>query len=114
MNKRENQRKAQFRFFNKTALCTLLFLLLPLPAFANIWVDSFGKAWFYESRSVAGEVVAGSWSVPALAAGKTYNISFYVTKMQGETALYVGDAPRVVIDRTGYYSVDFKVAWGGK
>jgi hypothetical protein len=114
VNLQENPRIDQSRRRKAAALAVTLLLLFPLQVLANVWLDSFGKQWFYEVRSVPGEVVAGSWSEPSLVVGKTYKLSFHVTKMQGRMALYVGDSPRVVIDRTGDFSVDFKISAGGK
>ncbi len=96
------------------AATLLLALMFPLQALGNVWLDSFGQKWFYEVRGLSGKVLAGSWYNPALAKGKSYNISFDVTSMQGRMALYAGDSEPVVIDSTGHQSINFSIAGGGK
>lgn len=114
MNQHEVLRNRNWGTCKRAALGMVLFMLIPIQALANVWFDSFERVWFYEVRDTPGQVVAGTWWEPALVAGKTYTMTFNVTRLQGEMALYLGDSPPVVIDQAGLHSVAFTINWGGR
>lgn len=80
----------------------------------NIWQNSFGQAWFFETSAVGGQLLAGSWSESSLAPGHTYTISFTVKSLRGTVGLALGDLPTIQITKTGSYSYDFPITQNGK
>lgn len=83
-------------------------------AAANVWQSTFGQAWFYESRSTSGEMLAGTWWESSLNPGNTYTIRFNVKSLRGRMALLVGNDPAIPIDKAGSYSFDFNISQNGK
>lgn len=97
-------------------LVLLILLAMPFKALAtdNLWINTFGQQWFYEARSYAGQVLAGTWWESSLTPGSTYRMSFEVRSLQGELGVYLGGDTPVTIDSPGQYSFDFSIAEGGK
>jgi hypothetical protein len=98
----------------RLAAAVFALVLMPVATFANIWVDSVGQRWFYEARSGANQTLAGVWWEGSFEPGKSYNISFNVTSLQGTIGVLVGDSPMISISSTGMNSYDFVVIEGGK
>lgn len=90
-------------------LCAFCF---PTQALGNIWTSTFGQGWFYESRAWKDQVLAGTWWEESLKPGRTYNITFRVTDLNGRAKLWVGGRSAIDINRKGWHSYDFKV-WNG-
>lgn len=91
----------------------LLGLAAAAPATANVWQSTFGQPWFYESRSGAGQPLAGTWWESSLAPGNTYRIRFEVNQLKGRAALLLGEQ-RMPIEREGWHSYEFRIRQGGK
>lgn len=79
----------------------------------NIWQNSFGQQWFYETSATAGQLMAGTWWESALQPGVTYRIAFDVSAIRGTAGVLVGDNEVVEITREGSYSFDFHISSEG-
>lgn len=102
------------RRYTHFAVSAIALISIPVTSLANIWADSIGQQWFYEVRTTANETLAGTWWEASLEPGKTYNISFDITSLNGKIGLFVGDLPVISISKTGSQSFDFAVTSGGK
>lgn len=97
-------------------LITLLLIFSP-PTLANqsdIWAASQGDPWFYEVGTNNGAPLAGSWWEGRLEPGKTYQISFEVTRLRGVLGLHLGNrAEPYRISEPGDYLYAFSVPQSG-
>lgn len=87
----------------------LLAALSGAPAAANLWRDTFGQQWFYESVAYSGQEIAGTWWESALSPGETYRIAFEVHSLDGAMGLRVGGQNTIRIDRTGWHAYEFPI-----
>lgn len=97
------------RAFRAPFALLLVLLTVPAVAGANIWRDSVGQQWFYESGASAGQLLAGTWWESRLQPGNTYTISFRVNKLGGQLGLNVGGRALIRIDKPGSYTFDFPI-----
>ncbi|HEX7034977.1 MAG TPA: hypothetical protein VF210_04350 [Pseudomonadales bacterium] len=82
-------------------------------ATGNIWLNSFGQSWFYETGA-SGELLAGSWWESSLTPDNSYTIYFTVKALRGKVGLWVGDLPMIGITEPGDYRFDFPITQGGE